>query len=60
MDGQEYDRIADLLMQIRKKYANLEPKNEFGQHAKNAILDYINAALHLNDEIGKVDAKGLL
>lgn len=60
MDAQEYDRIADLLMQIRKKYANLEPKYEFGQHAKNAILDYINASLHLNDEIGKVDAKGLL
>jgi len=60
MDAKEYDRIADLLMQIRKKYVNLEPKNEFGQHAKNAILDYINASLHLNDEIGEVDAKGLL
>lgn len=60
MDAQEYDRIADMLMQIRKKYANLEPKNEWGQHAKHSILDYINAALHLNDEIGEIEAKGWL
>lgn len=60
MDAQEYDRIADLLMQIRKKYANMKTKTEQHIENKQNALDYLNALLYLNDLFAEDDAKGWL
>ena len=60
MDAQDYDRIADLLMQIRGKYAKLDPKHGVNNQMKQEALDYVNALLWLNDQIAKTDAKGWL
>jgi hypothetical protein len=60
MDAKEYDRIADLLMQIRKKYAKIEVKEGINIQMKQEALDYVNALLWLNDELGKNDAQGWL
>ena len=60
MDAKEYDRIADLLMQIRKKYVILQPKEEVNQHRKNIAIDYVNALLVLNERFAERDAAGWL
>lgn len=60
MDARQYDRIADLLMQIRNKYADLLPNQEQNKQKKNDMLDLINAALLLNDEMGQDDIRGWL
>lgn len=60
MDAREWDRIADLLMQIRKKYAQLTPKLDNNKEAKQDSLDYLNALLHLNDVMAEYDNKGWL
>ena len=60
MDAREWDRIADLLMQIRKKYAQLEPKFEINQMQKADALDSINALLWMNDQMAERDGKGWL
>ena len=60
MDAQEYDRIADLLMQIRKKIAKLDTTHDQNHHRKQTALDYVNALLHLNDELARDDAQGWL
>lgn len=60
MDPQEYDRIADLLMQIRKKYANMKTKNERNIENKQNALNYLNALLYLNDLFAEDDAEGWL
>lgn len=57
MDARNYDRIADLLMQIRAKYAGLEPKYGVNKQMKAEALDYVNALIWLNDQIAKADAK---
>jgi hypothetical protein len=57
MDPQEYDRIADLLMQIRKKYNKLPMEDK---RLKQSILEHIDVLLQMNDTCGVFDAKGLL
>lgn len=64
MDAQEYDRIADLLMQIRKKYRTLGKKIDdrvlvTPGKAYNAI-ELISIVLELNDYLAEMDAKGWL
>ena len=64
MDAKEYDRIADLLMQIRKKYRKL------GQSINNhcvtiddtqySAMDLISLLLRINDNLGEADAMGWL
>lgn len=60
MDPKSYERIGDLLMQIRKKYAEMEPVSEENQTKVKVMLAHINSALLLNDEIGELDGKGWL
>ncbi len=61
MDAREYDRIADLLCQIRSKIANnLKTKTEKGRWTKELYLDRVNALLLNTDELADVDQKGLL
>ena len=57
MDAKEYDRIADLLMQIRKKYNKLPMEDK---RLKQSILEHIDALLNMNDNCATFDAKGWL
>lgn len=67
MDPRDYDRIADLLMQIRMKYsvlgvdklskANYESPNDSELYD---AIDLIDILLEQNDQLGKLDAKGWL
>ena len=61
MEPTEYDRIADLLCQIRSKIANnLRTTTEKGRWTKELYLDRVNALLLNTDELADVDQKGLL
>ena len=67
MDPRDYDRIADLLMQIRKKYSILGVR-KLSKHTIDAegfdgaldALDLVELLLAVNDNLGKADAKGWL
>ena len=54
MDAREYDRIADLLMQIRSKYA--KEKHNMAEY----MVESISHLLRLNDTLAEQDAKGWL
>ena len=60
MDGRHWDRIADLLVQIRKKYAELDPKLDENKEKRKNALDNIHQLLELNDLMAEMDAKGWL
>ncbi len=61
MDAREYDRIADLLCQIRSKIANnLRTTTEKGRWTKELYLQRIASLLVNTDELADVDQKGLL
>jgi len=60
MDAKEYDRIADLLMQIRKKYAKISTNNEKNITMKQTALSYLDSLLWINDVFAEDDAKGWL
>ena len=60
MDPKSYERIGDLLMQIRKKYAELPPVRAENKQKIEDMLDLINAALWLNDEVADLDGTGWL
>lgn len=57
MDAKEYDRIADLLMQIRKKYQTI--KSENSTLDKDAIK-LVTALLQINHDLADFDSKGWL
>lgn len=60
MEAKSYDRLADLLMQIRKKYDALEPKSNVGKKEREIALQLVEALLITNDELAKMDVKGWL
>jgi hypothetical protein len=60
MDPKEYDRIADLLMQIRKKIDNLNTTDETSAIIKDIMLYHLHRCLATNDKIAECDAKGWL
>jgi hypothetical protein len=60
MDAKEYDRIADLLMQIRKKYRNLDITRNYEDHLREEAMRYIDILLGTNDHFANLDNKGLL
>ena len=61
MEPREYDRIADLLCQIRSKIANnLRTTTEKGRWTKELYLQRIASLLVNTDELADVDQKGLL
>lgn len=60
MEPRDYDRIADLLMQIRKKYANLKLPDHMDAYNREIMLNTIDNLLKLNDKFGEWDAKGWL
>lgn len=61
MDAREYDRIADLLMQIRNKLAK-QPlsQNQMVRRSQKEMLRYVSLLLVENDFLGKADEKGLV
>ena len=58
MDAKEYDRIADLLMQIRKKYAVLEIKEHHDRHHRDVFVKQLDYLLKLNDKFAYWESKG--
>ncbi len=60
MDPREYDRIADLLMQIRSKIDNINTKHRTGKNGKDSMLHHIEMALKYNDSLAQFDGKGWL
>lgn len=54
MDAREYDRIADLLMQIRKKYE--QETHDMAEY----MVHTITHLLVMNDQFAEKDAKGWL
>ena len=57
MDAKEYDRISDLLMQIRSKY---NKKTMRKTALKKEVLENLDRLLELNDLAGELDAMGWL
>ena len=60
MDAKEYDRIADLLLQIRKKFSRIKPKAEPEQKLHHYLMITIDDLIKYNDKFGEWDAKGWL
>jgi len=60
MDAREYDRIADLLMQIEKKIRSLSPSRMPTITQQSEMHYHIMSALELNDKLAKSDAAGWL
>ena len=60
MDAKEYDRIADLLMQIRKKYAKIRTNDEKNITMKQTAMSYLDSLLWINDVFAENDGKGWL
>ena len=60
MDAQDWDRIGDLLMQIRGKVDNLAPKTESGDFWRQYQLDLIAVLLVNTDRLAKMDNEGWL
>lgn len=58
MNAKEWARIVDLLSQIRIKIRNEEPRIEVNRQRINDSLDYINALLHLTEEMAVDQAGG--
>lgn len=61
MEPTEYDRIADLLMQIRGKIHNKLTTTHFkGMSTKEHYMIMVTRLLHATDELADADQKGLL
>ena len=61
MDSRQYDRIADLLMQIKLKIQNnLQTNTLKGKWTKEVYIDRLNKLLDDTDMLAHHDAKGLL
>lgn len=60
MDARDWDRIGDLLMQIRKKWANQPIKEQHNQERMDWMLEQIQHLLALNYKFAEFDDKGWL
>lgn len=60
MEAKKYDRIADLLLQIRKNYVLLQGNSMKNEKKIQMMLFHLNQAIVLNDELGELDGKGWL
>ena len=60
MDAKEYDRIADLLMQIRKKYKNLNVNDEYMISLHRSLIESLDTLMGINDVFAKYDSMGWL
>ena len=60
MDAREYDRIADLLIQIRKKYDQMLIQNPDLNLTRLQMIARLNFLIENNDLMAKWDDKGWL
>ena len=60
MDAREWDRIADLLMQIRQKYAKQETTDTNSADMLTHLVYTIDHMLSMNDKLANWDDKGWL
>ena len=60
MDAKEYDRIADLLMQIISKIKNLDPERIPNITRQTEMYHHLTSALKLNHELAEYDSMGWL
>jgi hypothetical protein len=51
MNAKDWNRIDDMLQQIRRKLANVHPQHEHNRQKQNDALDFINALLELNEQL---------
>ncbi len=58
MDAKDYDRIADLLMQIRTKYAHIETRDSNVQDRLTWMIKSIDLILNENNIVAIYDDKG--
>ena len=60
MDAREWDRIADLLMQIRQKYAKQTTTDTNSADTLTHMVFTIDHLLAMNDKLATWDGKGWL
>jgi hypothetical protein len=61
MHAREYDRIADMLMQIKLKIRNnLTWTNITGKWTIEHYTNMVNNLLHATDDLAEADQKGLI
>ena len=60
MDAKEYDRIADLLMQIRKKIKKIDTTTKKAEWIIQGYIKAIDNLLIGIDDLGQADSKGWL
>jgi len=60
MDAREYDRIGDMLMQIKKQIGKLEPTKAPTIATKIEMAQTVDLMLELNDKLAQWDDKGWL
>lgn len=60
MEPQEWDRIADLLMQIRGKVDNILPTTKHGEFFREGYLQQIEILIRRTDQMAEIDVKGWL
>ena len=61
MDARDYDRIADLLMQIRAKMTNIKLKTDsIDNGMRDRGVHYIDQLLFIVDALATWDQKGWL
>jgi|TARA_Y100000033_G_C2691609_1_gene84015 hypothetical protein len=60
MDAQEWDRIADLLMQIRKKYKNQQTTCAQSEEMLDDMVWLVDHLLKYNTKAATYDGKGWL
>lgn len=61
MDARKYDRIADLLTQIRGTISSQPMShNDLANKTREDMILHIDILLAQNDSLGKADEKGLI
>ena len=58
MDAREWDRIADLLMQIRQKYAKQETTDTNSSNTLTHMVFTIDHLLAMNDKLANWTVRG--
>ncbi len=60
MDTREWDRIADLLMQIRLKYMKLDSEDALASKHIRYCRHYLDQLILLNDNLAEADVRGMI
>lgn len=58
MKARDADKIADKLMQIRKKYESSAPVSDHADKVKETTINLLDILLEYNDKLGKLIEQG--